>query len=497
MDFDLTEDQKEIKRTARDLLAARSPCDKVREAAESGAVRRRAVEASCASSAGRASRWPRSTAARASAPSSSRSSLEELGYACRRVAVPVDGARPRPSSRRRGTDEQQAKWLPGLASGEHDGGHRHGRAVRRRGRRRRSSCSSTATRRRSSTELGDASSRSTTIDPTRRYGTVAGAGGEPLGADARRPRPRRDRGAEVVGVSQRALDMTLEYVKDRKQFGVARRRLPGGGAPLRADAARHRERALGGATTRRGPRTPTPSACRRRPRSPAAAAADGGRDVTASAIQAHGGIGFTWEADVHWLYKRAQLDPRCSAARGGIARRSRESPSAGRGDGLGSAGLPSGNRASSRRPPSEVGPPGSALRAATSAGSDGGAAAGAASGVTAGTGLCIPAREPPAAPRVAEGSARPGRRERRMLETPDPPQATDRAVRRRSALWRPRAAGAVVVGLVTAVLAARSGRGPAAGALSRSTSTGRLLSDGGLLRRVLVGGVVVAAVASL
>jgi alkylation response protein AidB-like acyl-CoA dehydrogenase len=22
----------------------------------------------------------------------------------------------------------------------------------------------------------------------------------------------------------------------------------------------------------------------------------------------HGGIGFTWEADVHWLFKRAQLD---------------------------------------------------------------------------------------------------------------------------------------------------------------------------------------------
>jgi alkylation response protein AidB-like acyl-CoA dehydrogenase len=38
-----------------------------------------------------------------------------------------------------------------------------------------------------------------------------------------------------------------------------------------------------------------------------AAASEAGRDVTASAIQAHGGIGFTWEADVHWLYKRAQL----------------------------------------------------------------------------------------------------------------------------------------------------------------------------------------------
>ena len=40
----------------------------------------------------------------------------------------------------------------------------------------------------------------------------------------------------------------------------------------------------------------------------AASAADGAREATASAIQAHGGIGFTWEADVHWLFKRAQLD---------------------------------------------------------------------------------------------------------------------------------------------------------------------------------------------
>jgi alkylation response protein AidB-like acyl-CoA dehydrogenase len=40
----------------------------------------------------------------------------------------------------------------------------------------------------------------------------------------------------------------------------------------------------------------------------AASAAEAGREVTSSAIQAHGGIGFTWEADVHWLFKRAQLD---------------------------------------------------------------------------------------------------------------------------------------------------------------------------------------------
>ena len=40
-----------------------------------------------------------------------------------------------------------------------------------------------------------------------------------------------------------------------------------------------------------------------RPASDAAAFA-----ITAAAIQLHGGIGFTWEADVHWLFKRAQID---------------------------------------------------------------------------------------------------------------------------------------------------------------------------------------------
>jgi alkylation response protein AidB-like acyl-CoA dehydrogenase len=39
-----------------------------------------------------------------------------------------------------------------------------------------------------------------------------------------------------------------------------------------------------------------------------ASSSQAGREVTAGAIQMHGGIGFTWEADVHWLFKRAQLD---------------------------------------------------------------------------------------------------------------------------------------------------------------------------------------------
>ncbi len=44
MDFDLTEDQKEIKRVAHELLQTRSPFSSVRAAAESG---RYAGSASC------------------------------------------------------------------------------------------------------------------------------------------------------------------------------------------------------------------------------------------------------------------------------------------------------------------------------------------------------------------------------------------------------------------------------------------------------------------
>ena len=102
--------------------------------------------------------------------------------------------------------------------------------------------------------------------------------------------------------------MTLEYVKERKQFGVAGGVLPGGLPPLRADAAAHRERPLDGVLRRLGGRRRARSGWARRRRWPRAAAATAGREVTASAIQAHGGIGFTWEADVHWLYKRGEVD---------------------------------------------------------------------------------------------------------------------------------------------------------------------------------------------
>jgi alkylation response protein AidB-like acyl-CoA dehydrogenase len=144
------------------------------------------------------------------------------------------------------------------------------------------------------------------IDSTRRYAAVRGGTGEPLGPGAAE-RVRAAVAAEVVGVCQQALDMTLAYVKDRKQFGV-----PVGS--FQAVAHRCAQMLLSTETARSTAYFAAWAADADPERLPeaaalaGAAAADAGKEVTASAIQAHGGIGFTWEADVHWLYKRAQLD---------------------------------------------------------------------------------------------------------------------------------------------------------------------------------------------
>jgi alkylation response protein AidB-like acyl-CoA dehydrogenase len=110
--------------------------------------------------------------------------------------------------------------------------------------------------------------------------------------------------------------MTLDYVKDRKQFGVPVGSFQGVShrcAQMLLDTETARTAAYHAAwASDADPATVSEAAAMA-----GAAAADGGREVTASAIQAHGGIGFTWEADVHWLYKRAQLD---AALLGGSSR---------------------------------------------------------------------------------------------------------------------------------------------------------------------------------
>ena len=110
-----------------------------------------------------------------------------------------------------------------------------------------------------------------------------------------------------MGVCQRALDMTLAYVKERKQFGV-----PVGSfqavAHRCAEMLLHTESARSSAYYAAWAADADPQLLPEAAALAGAAAAEGGKSVTAGAIQMHGGIGFTWEADVHWLFKRAQLD---------------------------------------------------------------------------------------------------------------------------------------------------------------------------------------------
>ena len=148
------------------------------------------------------------------------------------------------------------------------------------------------------------------IDPTRSAARVRAAdGGEALAEDVASAIGRAlvAVSSELVGVCDRALEMTVAYVKERKQFGV-----PVGSfqavshrcAQMLLDTEKARSAtAFAAWTADSDPERLAEAAAMAK-----AAASDAGREVTASAIQAHGGIGFTWEADVHWLYKRAQLD---------------------------------------------------------------------------------------------------------------------------------------------------------------------------------------------
>jgi alkylation response protein AidB-like acyl-CoA dehydrogenase len=110
--------------------------------------------------------------------------------------------------------------------------------------------------------------------------------------------------AENVGVAQRAMEMSVEYAKDRRQFdrpigsyqAVSHRCAQ---MLLEVEGARSLSYWAGWALDNE-PQTGLRAASMAK-----AYAGDAGFRVTSSAIQVHGGIGFTWEHDLHFLFKRA------------------------------------------------------------------------------------------------------------------------------------------------------------------------------------------------
>ena len=110
--------------------------------------------------------------------------------------------------------------------------------------------------------------------------------------------------AEMVGTGQKALDMAVTYAKERVQFGK----------PIGSfQAVKHKcvdmmvqvENAR--SLTYYAAWTVDENVAEAQQAVPMAKAycSDMGKTVTSEAIQVHGGIGFTWEHDMHLFYRRA------------------------------------------------------------------------------------------------------------------------------------------------------------------------------------------------
>jgi alkylation response protein AidB-like acyl-CoA dehydrogenase len=146
------------------------------------------------------------------------------------------------------------------------------------------------------------------VDRLRRYGRVEvpAEGGLDVhpAADARL-RSGALLACEAVGVTQRALDLTVEYVKQREQFGrvigsyqaIAHRV-----ADIYVQLELARSLAYWAAwTVEAEDEAATVAVAAAR-----SAASEAALFGCEAAIQAHGGIGFTWEHPLHRFYKRAQ-----------------------------------------------------------------------------------------------------------------------------------------------------------------------------------------------
>jgi alkylation response protein AidB-like acyl-CoA dehydrogenase len=305
MRFDFNDEQAEIKGTARQFLASRFKPDVVRELAE--ANRYDDALWSEVSELG----WPGiAIAEEYGGQGLGMVELivlcEELGFACAPLPF-LSNAAAGLVIEAAGSEEQKQRWLPGIASGEAraaigdesvllDGEGAEVLVI-----------------------LGDdgprlvASADATLepldlIDQTRRYSRPAGGGDELAGdADAGSDRMVVAVAAELVGLGQRAMEMAVEYAKEREQFDRpigAYQGVSHACAKMLYDIeeARSLTYAAAWAADAEPESLPLAAAMAK------ARASEAAWDVCKASIQVHGGIGFTWEHDLHFLLKRARAD---------------------------------------------------------------------------------------------------------------------------------------------------------------------------------------------
>jgi alkylation response protein AidB-like acyl-CoA dehydrogenase len=113
--------------------------------------------------------------------------------------------------------------------------------------------------------------------------------------------------ADSLGVAQRAMEMAVGYAKERKQFGrpIGTYQAVSHACAqmlLEAESARSAVYWAAWALDHEPETAPLAVACAK------AYAGDAGRRVPRAALQVHGGIGFTWEHDLHFFLKRGEAN---------------------------------------------------------------------------------------------------------------------------------------------------------------------------------------------
>lgn len=309
MNFGFNDEQQEIKSTAREFLSARFKPAKVRELAES-----RSYDDGLWKEISELG-WPgiaidEEYGGQGLGMVELAILCEELGYACAPTpflsnawaALMLAGA----------SEDQRSRWLPGIASGEARG------AIATE----RDPDPATVPDAEGAAVLilppnggggprlvepsGARIERRQLIDPTRGYYSVSADGGEPLeGGMQGGMRGMVALAAELVGIAQRAMDMAVEYAKDRHQFERpigAYQAVSHNCAGMLYDVEEARSLTYFAAWTADAEPESLPLAATMAK----ARASEAAWEVTKASLQVHAGIGFTWEHDLHFLLKRAR-----------------------------------------------------------------------------------------------------------------------------------------------------------------------------------------------
>jgi hypothetical protein len=147
------------------------------------------------------------------------------------------------------------------------------------------------------------------LDPTRRWFRVTGGSRSAGEADVEKGRGQAIvmSAAESVGVATRAMEMAVEYAKDRKQFDrpIGTYQAVSHACAqmlLEVEGARSAVYWAAWALDFEPETAPLAVAVAK------SYAGDAGRRVPRAALQVHGGIGFTWEHDLHFFLKRGEAN---------------------------------------------------------------------------------------------------------------------------------------------------------------------------------------------